>query len=125
MSHGLWTARNGILHKCDQQGLLLKEGRTLTEAIKECFNKGRAALLPIDYYLLEKPLEYVLDLPASEKYVWLGAFHLALDMKKEEHRNPMAPMRQMMVEWLASGQQDRVSTADEDDDNKDTDGDMD
>jgi hypothetical protein len=106
MSHGLWTARNGILHERDQQGLLLKEGRTLTEAIKECFTKGRAALLPIDYYLLEKPLEHVLDLPASDKYILLGAFHLALDMKKEEHRNPTTRMRQTMVEWLASGQQD-------------------
>jgi hypothetical protein len=35
-------------------------------------------------------------------------------MEKEEHRNPMARMRQTMAEWLALGQQDRVSTADED-----------
>jgi hypothetical protein len=59
-----------------------------------------------------------------DKYVWLGAFCLALDMKKEEHRNPMTRMRQTMVEWLASGQQDHVSTADEDDD-EDLDGGVD
>jgi hypothetical protein len=35
-------------------------------------------------------------------------------------------MRQTMVEWLASGQQDRVSTADkDDDDDKYMDGDAD
>jgi hypothetical protein len=59
MSHGQWTARNGILHEPDQQGLLLKEGHTLTEAVKECYIMGKATLLPVDYYLLEQPLEYV------------------------------------------------------------------
>jgi hypothetical protein len=46
-------------------------------------------------------------------------------MKKEEHNNPMSHMRQTMVEWLASGQQDQVSTADEDDNDKDMDGNAD
>ena len=123
MSHGLWTARNGILHERDQQGLLLKEGLSLTEAIKESFNKGRAALLSVDYHLLERPLEYVLKLSASDKYVWLGAFRLALHMKQEEHRNPMSRMRQTMAFWLASGQQDHVSTADEEEDDPDSDAD--
>ena len=36
-SHGLWMARNRLLHERDEQGLLLKEGQTLHDAITECF----------------------------------------------------------------------------------------
>jgi hypothetical protein len=38
LSHSLWMTRNGILHERDQQGLLLKDGLTLQDAITTSYN---------------------------------------------------------------------------------------
>jgi len=119
ISHGLWMKRNGILHERDQQGLLLAEGKTLTETITARYAMGKRALLPMDHHLLAKKLPVILAMPAPDKYTWLGAIQLAHQLKKEEQKNPVARMRQSLASWMETGQCRTTST--EDDNNEEDD----
>jgi hypothetical protein len=100
VSHTLWITRNGILHERDQQGLLLAKGQTLREAITARYGRSKAALLPEDYHLLDRPLFRILEMSASDEYTWLGALKLGHKLKRREWRNPIVRMRQGMADWL-------------------------
>ena len=103
LSHTLWTTRNGIVHERDQQGLLLAEGQTLREAITTCYSKGRKALLPTDQHFLDRPLQDILAMPATDKYTWLGAITLAHKMAAQARGNEQANMRNSLARYLATG----------------------
>jgi hypothetical protein len=101
-SHGLWMARNRLLHERDEQGLLLKEGQTLHDAMLERFHRGRQALLPADYHLIEhRSLALLLALPPPEKHTWLAAITLAHRMTKRTRGTEEGRMRTDLSHWLA------------------------
>jgi len=100
-SHALWMARNRFLHERDEQGLLLAEGQNLTDAITQSYLRGRRALLPADYHLLEtRSLEQLLKQQPSEKYTWLGAIRLAHRLAKDTRGTEQARLRESMRRYL-------------------------
>jgi len=104
LSHGLWMARNRFLHERDEQGLLLAEGQSLKDAITNRFLRGRKALLPADYHLLDdRPLDKILAMPPSDKYTWLGAIRLAHQLAKDTNSSDQARMRTSMQNYIRHG----------------------
>lgn len=103
-SHGLWMARNGFLHERDDQGLLLKEGQTLHEAITERFNRGKRTLLQADHHLVEhRSLALLLALSPPDKYTWLAAITMAHRLYKQTRRSDNVRMRTHLTSWLTTG----------------------
>ena len=104
LSHGLWMARNGYLHEKDSQGLHLKVGQDLREAITEQFNKGKSVLLAGDYHLIEdRPLVVLLELPPSDKYIWLAAITLAHKEARKTRRSEVGRMRTDLAYFMVTG----------------------
>ena len=104
LSHGLWMARNRFLHERDEQGLLLKEGQSLHEAITERYGRGRRALLPGDHILLDdRSLDTILALPPTDKYTWLAAITLAHRIARTTRRTENGRMRTGLVNWMTTG----------------------
>jgi hypothetical protein len=104
LSHGLWMARNGYLHERDEQGLLLKEGQTLHDGITERYLRGKGALLPADYHLLDDfNLERLLKKPPSDKYTWLAAITQAHRIARSTRRSEQGHMRADLAHFLVHG----------------------
>jgi hypothetical protein len=104
-SHGLWMARNHYLHEKDEQGLLLKEGQSLRDAITARFDRGPQALLPSDHHLLEdRPLSLLLSSQPADKYTWLHAITLTHDAAHHERSSEEGRMRSDMHHFICTGQ---------------------
>ena len=104
LSHSLWMARNGILHERDAQGQLLQEGQSLRNKITERFEKGKQALLPGDYHLLEShSLEVLLGMSPSYKFTWLGAITLAHQSARDHRQSEQGRMRMDLAHYLSFG----------------------
>jgi hypothetical protein len=119
ISHKLWTTRNGILNERNEHGLLLAEGQKLNEAIIEHYGHVKAVLLPEDYHFLNRPLYWILEMSASDRYSWLGNIKMAHKFMHIARLYPITRMRQSMESWLQTGYLHPTSTDDDVDDNKD------
>jgi hypothetical protein len=69
--------RNAVLHERDAQGLKLKEGQELMEAIHAEFLLGTEGLHTRNQHYIMRGLDHILALPAANKKAWLSGIHIA------------------------------------------------
>jgi hypothetical protein len=66
-----------VLHERDAQGLKLKDGRALKEAVQNQLALGLDGLHAQDHHYISRGHACILALPADNKQAWLSGIRLA------------------------------------------------
>lgn len=99
--HGVWSARNEIVHSRTLHGIDILETTQLTIAIQEQFTLGVATLLPADRHLItSRPMDCIHALPVDQKRVWLASIRLARELGSESLQSDQHQMSAIMRQWL-------------------------
>jgi hypothetical protein len=101
-TQGLWKKRCELVHERDQQGLLLAQGRTLTDLLTTMLLTLPTDLLLGDRHLLTyRSKEQIHKLQPADKEIWLFSMRQALEEAKDERASENHGMRQTIREWLS------------------------
>jgi len=104
MVHNQWIQRNSVVHERDANGLRLKEGIAMEEAIETQFAMGTEGLYRRDHHFISRGRNEVNDMHSSEKKAWLSGILLARESHKAEqtaNSSDTGRMRQNMRHWLS------------------------
>ncbi len=98
--HKQWKTRNAVVHERNEQGLKVKEGKELEEAITEQFLMGPEGLLPHDQHHLTRGRAAVENMSAAQKKTWLYGIEIARQVCELELDSEVTQMRDAMFSWL-------------------------
>ena len=101
LSHGMWMARNSIVHARAANGLKLKEKETLEKEIKEQHKLGTKGLASLDKHHMDWSLEGLLGSSVEVQQAWLRGIKIARQTGVSREQEEDFHLRSAMAHWLS------------------------